>query len=214
MSALDDKVGCFIWETDDCGYSIKKVDHIDFDVEWEGCDGLWMAPIWTFSPPWSPVTNKQGLSGEVDFVEMCPKPSVATNLGCYDAGQGDGCKDGGVVGNRWGKGTGSNGKKHMQMTDSGDLIAKVDGKGVASYDNYLKTVYPTTDGRDNAYKFISDIFNDARGPRGDGGWDGCLGERNPLTNCKYAVTNIKITGKNGIAVFGENSQAKCKVMNA
>jgi len=214
MGSVADKVGCFVWETDDCQYPMKSVKQIDFDVEWEGCNDLWTAPLWTFSSPWSPDTNRQGLSGEIDFVEECPVPTVSTNLGCYDAGQGAGCVDA----QHWGAGTSSNGPQHMTMTldAQGSLdvqlcsIDKTSCKSVASYKNYLDVVYPTTDGRNNVYKFMSDVFNDQGG---DGGWSGCKAVQNPTTTCKYAVTNIKIESNSNIPIFSDPN-SKCHVLNA
>jgi len=214
MGSVADKVGCFVWETDDCQYPMKSVKQIDFDVEWEGCSDLWTAPLWTYSSPWSPDTGLQGLSGEIDFVEECAVPSVSTNLGCYDAGQGAGCVDA----QHWGTGTSSNGPQHMTMTldAEGSLdvqlcsIDKTSCKSVASYKNYLNVVYPTTDGRNNVYKFMSDVFNDQGG---DGGWSGCKAVQNPTTTCKYAVTNIKIESNSNAPVFSDPN-SKCHVLNA
>jgi len=214
MTATQDKVGCFVWQTDSCQYSMRSVRHIDFDVEWEDCPALWMAPLWTFSDPWAPDTGRQGLSGEVDFVEQCPVPTVATNLGCYNAGQGDGCWDA----QHWGRSSSSEGLQHMTMTldDEGNL--QIDhctgGKqrctAVAKYANYLNTVYPTTEGRDNVYKLVSDVFND-RG--GDPGWEGCQARKNPATACKYAVTNIRITSNSEAPIFPDPA-SKCFALNA
>merc|ERR1712066_1201834 len=214
MTTVADKAGCFVWETGDCQYPMKSVRRIDFDVEWEGCSDLWMAPLWTYSSPWSPETGRQGLSGEIDFVEECPVPSVSTNLGCYDAGQGAGCVDA----QKWGAGTSSNGAQHMTMTldAEGNLdvqlcsIDETGCKSVASYKNYLNVVYPTTEGRNNVYKFMSDVFNDQGG---DGGWSGCKAVQNPSTACKYAVTNIKIESNSNTPVFSD-SNSKCYVLNA
>jgi len=214
MTSASDKVGCFVWETDDCQYPMKSVKQIDFDVEWDGCSNLWMAPIWTFSYPWAPDTGLQGLSGEIDFVEECPVPSVNTNLGCYNADQGAGCVDS----QHWGEGTSSNGPQHMTMTldTEGNLEVQVCAadktgcKTVASYKNYLNIVYPTTDGRNNVYKFMSDIFNDQAG---DGGWGGCKAVQNPTTTCKYAVTNIQIESNSNAPVFSDPN-SKCYVLNA
>jgi len=214
MTTVADKAGCFVWETGDCQYPMKSVRRIDFDVEWEGCSDLWMAPLWTYSSPWSPETGRQGLSGEIDFVEECPVPTVSTNLGCYDAGQGSGCVDA----SKWGQGTSSNGPQHMTMSldAEGNLdvqLCTIDGtscRSVASYKNYLGVVYPTTDGRNNVYKFMSDIFNDQGG---DGGWSGCKAVQNPTTACRYAVTNIKIESNSNTPVFSD-SNSKCYVLNA
>eukprot|EP00931_Biecheleriopsis_adriatica_P005642 TRINITY_DN107135_c0_g1_i1.p1 TRINITY_DN107135_c0_g1~~TRINITY_DN107135_c0_g1_i1.p1 ORF type:complete len:414 (-),score=70.83 TRINITY_DN107135_c0_g1_i1:308-1549(-) len=214
MGSVENKVGCFVWETEDCQYTMRNVKQIDFDVEWDGCSSLWMAPLWTYSTPWAPLTGRQGLSGEIDFVEECPVPTVDTNLGCYNAGQGSGCVDS----THWGESSSSNGPKHMTMTldSEGNLnihVCNIDKTGckiVASYANYLDTVYPTRDGRNNPYKFMSDIFND-RG--GDGGWRGCKAVRNPTTTCKYAVTNIRIESNSFMPVFGDPN-SKCFVMNA
>merc|ERR1719422_877534 len=191
---------------------------IEFDVEWTGCENLWMAPIWTFSYPWAPITGRQGLSGEIDFVEGCQLPAINTNLGCYNAGQGEGCGDSA----HWGEGETSGGVKHMVMAFNGDdlLISVCSGTGVSSgpscervahYINYLNIVYPTTDGRDNLYKFMSDIFNDEGGP-GDGGWCGCKARRNYRTNCKYAVTKIQIHTHSNSRIFAANS--KCAPLDA
>jgi len=214
MNTVQDKVGCFVWETNDCQYSMKNVKQIDFDVEWFGCDNLWMAPLWLFSYPWAPVTGRQGLSGEVDLVEECAVPHVRTNLGCYNAGQGNGCVDA----QNWGQGASSSGPKHLTMSldDGGNLYVQVcaidrtDCRQVAKYVNYIGTVYPTTDGRDNLYKFMSDVFNDEGK---DGGWSGCKAVRNPSTTCKYAATNIEVTSNSNIPVFTD-STSKCYTLNA
>jgi len=205
-------VGCFVWETLDCQYPMKSVKRIDFDVEWDGCNNLWMAPLWTFSSPW---VSPQGLSGEIDFVEECVAPQVNTNLGC-PWGATAGCVDEKGLG----QGTGSNGPKHMTMTldTAGNLgiqfcsIDKTNCRSVATYTNYLNVVYPTSEGRNNLYKFMSDVFNDS--PRlGDGGWGGCNAQQNPTTTCKYAITNIEITSNSNLPVFADPN-SKCYTMNA
>merc|ERR1711997_905780 len=104
----------------------------------------------------------------------------------------------------------------MVMTfNGGDLIVHVcSGAGVSSgpscrrvafYKNYLNVVYPTREGRDNLYKFMSDIFND-RGGKYDGGWDGCRARRNYNTNCKYAVTKIQIHTHSNSPIFAADSK--------
>merc|ERR550525_271835 len=115
MSFTKSKPGCYVWSSEDCQWPMKSVSKIEFDVEWVGCERLWMCPLWTFSYPWAPRTDKQGLSGETDFVEECPLPDANTNLGCYDADQGANCKDGG----HWAPGQSSSGVKHMVMTFEG-----------------------------------------------------------------------------------------------
>merc|ERR1712061_943480 len=89
-------------------------------------------------------------------------------------------------------------------------IDKTGCKSVASYRNYLNVVYPTTNGRNNVYKFMSDVFNDRAG---DGGWGGCKAVQNPTTTCKYAVTNIKIESNSNAPIFSDPS-SKCRVLNA
>merc|ERR1719422_1662427 len=89
MNSTTRKIGCFVWATPDCQYPMRSVQKIEFDVEWTGCENLWMAPIWTFSYPWAPITNRQGVSGEIDFVEGCQLPAISTNLGCYNAYRGE-----------------------------------------------------------------------------------------------------------------------------
>jgi hypothetical protein len=202
MSTLNNKIGCFEWTTGDCSFSMHKVSAITFTVEWNNCDSLWFAPLWTFSSPW---ISPQGTSGEIDLVEACPVPSVRTNLGCYSVSHG--CKD--AV--PWGEGFSSYGPVDVTMTiNNGNLDIKICKKGtcrqVASYVNYLNTVYPTRNGRDNPYKFISDIWNN-RG--GDGGWNGCRAVRNPNSSCRYAVTALKIMSK--APLFGRHS--KCSALN-
>merc|ERR1719491_64707 len=142
------------------------------------------------------------------------------NLGCYNAGQGEGCRDA----QHWGGPSGGDsvGIKHMVMTFDGDdlHISVCSGAGVSSgpscqqiahYINYLDIVYPTTDDRDNLYKFMSDIFNDEGGP-GDGGWCGCRARRNYHTNCKYAVTKIRIHTRSNSRIFAPDS--KCAPLDA
>merc|ERR1719394_2178609 len=110
----------------------------------------------------------------------------------------------------------------MLLTFDGDdlHITVCSGSGVSSgpschrvahYTDYLSIVYPTTDGRDNLYKFMSDIFNDEGGP-GDGGWCGCKARRNHHTNCKYAVTKIQIHTHSNGPIFDASS--KCAALNA
>mmetsp|Transcript_42124 Transcript_42124/g.106005 ORF Transcript_42124/g.106005 Transcript_42124/m.106005 type:complete len:440 (-) Transcript_42124:75-1394(-) len=211
MRSVRDSVGCFEWVTDDCQFQMKRVRQIDFDVAWEGCDNLWMAPFWTFSHPW---VAPQGRSGEIDFVEACPVPTVTSNLGCYNAGLRDSCQDSFP----WGTGNSSEGHKHIRMTldKHGNLAVSLCKphlflcQQVASYENYLGIVYPTTEGRNNLYKFVSDIWNDAGN---DGGWGGCKAVRNPDTICRYAVTNIEVSSVDDIPVF-DDPTSKCFVLNA
>jgi len=207
-----------VWWSMECQYHMRGVKQLEFDVEWEACGGLWMAPLWTVSWPWAPKTGRQGESGEIDFVEECPVPAMNTNLGCYNAFQGDGCVDA----QHWATGETSGGVKHVVMTfDCDDLIIHVCSRGggssdgsctqVAFYRNYLSIVYPTREGRNNQYHFVSDIFNDR--PFGkDAGWSGCRAERNNDTACKYAVTNIRIHTKDGAPIFAPGS--KCAALDA
>jgi len=209
MRKVHKKTGCFEWVTKHCEMPMRKVRSIDFDVEWESCDALWVAPIWMFSDPWVPP---QGTSGEVDFVEACPTDTISTNLGCYSTDRSK-CKDA----EPWARASSSNGPKHVTMTinDVGDLevqVCNLDRTGcqrVASYTDYLNSVYPTSHGRDNVFRFISDIWND-RG--GDPGWAGCKAVKNPRTECRYAVTNIKVSSKSQGAIFGD-SASRCLAMN-
>ena len=209
MRSVQNKVGCFEWVTRECLFSMKSVQRIDFDVEWQDCENLWMAPIWTFSSPW---VYPQGTSGEIDFVEECPVPRVSTNLGCYSADRRK-CSDA----QPWGSGGSSNGPKHVAMTldHSGNLEVQVCGidrrncRTVATYKDYLNTVYPTRDGRDNLFHFVSDIWND-RG--GDKGWGGCHAVRNPSTSCRYAVTNIVVTRRSARPLFQDLSSS-CLYLN-
>jgi len=212
LGSVSNKVGCFIWRSSStCNFPMKSIARIEFDAEWTGCDNLWMAPLWTFSDPWQ---APQGTSGEIDFIEECTVPKVTTNLGCYSVNDA-GCQDG----DPWGGTSGtSSGPKHLSMTldTSGNLAVQVcnlDRSGcrqVAKYDGYLGKSYPTSGGRNNAFHFVSDIFND---PPGDasGGWDGCQASRNTNTQCKYAITNLKLTSTSGRPVFSPGS---CAALNA
>lgn len=209
MRSVQNKVGCFEWTTKECLFPMRSVKRIDFDVEWEGCENLWMAPIWTFSNPWK---YPQGTSGEIDFVEECPAPHVSTNLGCYSAERGK-CSDA----QHWGGAGSSNGPRHMAMTldHSGNLevsvcsIDRSDCRTVATYKDYLETVYPTSGGRDNLFHFVSDVWND-RG--GDNGWRGCRAVQNPSTKCRYAVTNMMVTTSTGAPLFQDLSSS-CLSLN-
>jgi len=211
MRSVQRKVGCFEWTTTSCLFPMRSVRRIDFDIEWEGCENLWMAPLWTFSSPWK---WPQGTSGEIDFVEECPVPHVSTNLGCYSADPSK-CSDA----QHWGKAGSSQGPKHMAMTldDRGNLQVDVCGihrdrcRTVATYRDYLNTVYPTSHGRDNLYHFVSDIWNDRAGD-GDGGWAGCHAVQNPSTSCRYAVTNIVVT-RNSAAPLFQDLSSSCLYMN-
>jgi len=199
MGSVADKIGCFEWVSS-CTFQMLSVKQIDFDVEWEDCDSLWMAPFWTYSSPWM---APQGKSGEIDLVEACPVPSVKTNLGCYNADVGDNCYDA----TAWGSGSSSGGPKHLTMTlEGGQLEVNVcwaDGtncKRVAYYRDYINLVYPTSGGRNNPYHLVSDVWN---GGPGDGGWSGCNAEQNPSTQCRFAVTNIQFTSNSEAPVFGD-----------
>jgi hypothetical protein len=98
MSTLKDRTGCFAWVADDCNIDMRRVKKLEFDVDLTQCEALWAAPIWLSPLDWR---DPQGLSGEVDFVEMCPVPTVATNLGCYSVPHSpDTCLDGGAT--HWG----------------------------------------------------------------------------------------------------------------
>lgn len=215
MTTVSDRTGCFAWVTEQCQMDLRRVRKIEFDVDMTQCEALWAAPFWMSPLQW---VGPQGMSGEVDFVEACAVPNVATNLGCWSAPGSAQCMDGGP----WAQATGLMGPKHLVMTlddttnvnAGGTLkvnLCGLDGSNcrlVARYQNYLSTVYPTR-GQQNGwpFEFRSDVWN---GYALDSGWKGCNAQRNPGTQCKYAIRNIKVTSNNGQPVFG----GKCAALNA
>merc|ERR1719203_2781502 len=110
--------------------------------------------------PWSPPA---GLSGEVDFVEMCPVNSVASNYaGCIGSVAGR-CKQG-----QWASAAGLHGPKHVRFDVEGEnvrtQVCNLDRTGwseTSHYTNFLARAQSTWD------VFVSDVWN---GHGGDGGW--------------------------------------------
>lgn len=215
MRPLSVRTGCFAWTMSQCSFDLRQVSSIEFDVDMASCGGLWSAPLWLSPLKW---IAPQGLSGEIDFVEVCPAPQASTNLGCYSVNTGPGqCQDG----QRWGNPQNFSGPKHMSMTldatnsltSGGSLtiqVCNLDGtacKVVAKYVDYLSKVYPTQNQRNGQpFMFVSDVWN---GAGVDGGWNGCGAQRNAATECSYVIRNIQVNTWGGQPLF----TGKCSPLN-
>lgn len=219
MESVDDPTGCFAWIADQCPIDLRHTAMLEFDIDVAQCENLWTSPLWLSPLVWR---FPQGLSGEVDLVEMCPVPNITTNLGCWSLGAAkDVCTDG--VDGAWGTNGNLDGKKHVLMTleDGRDLQAKggllvrvCDESGscvkVAYKVDFLSASYPTA-GQKNGWplELRSSVWNGYPTPE-DGGWSACKAVHNPLTKCKYLINNIKVTSNTGIPMFS----GKCAPLNA
>lgn len=176
---------------------MTKVSKIEFDFDFSDCQDVWTAPLWITPETWiSPGST----SGEIDFVEMCPVGSAATNFGAA----------GGVGENQmaWGSGSSSNGPKHfvLSIDDGGNLKTKIcnlDGAtgcyDGANYDNFLNVITSK-----NNHHFVTDVWN---GHGGDSGWSGCGANHNEATQCKYAIMNLRVYTKDGQPLYSGSCAA-------
>lgn len=199
MRSIPNKGGCFVWSTWGCGTDMTRVSKIEFDFDFAQCQDIWTAPLWITPEVW---LDPGGTSGEIDFLEMCPVGSVATNFGA-----------GGQPGEsqlQWGSGAGPNGPKHMSMTfdRSGNLrstICNLDGTtgcfAGARYDSFMNRITSK-----NNHHFVSDVWN---GYGGDGGWYGCGARHNEGTQCHYAIMNIRVHTFDGSSLYS----GACAAMN-
>lgn len=204
MSEVQDKTGCFVAQSSECGTDMTLVSKIEFDVDFEQCQDVWSAPLWISPYDWK---MPGGTSGEIDFAEMCPVGSVATNFGA--GGQP------GEEQEKWrgASGASPNGPKHFILTldGAGNLKTKICALGGphgggncvdgAHYDVFLSKITSKID-----HHFNTDIWN---GHGGDGGWTGCQARNNPNTNCRYAVMNIQVETKSGRPLY----RGKCAALN-
>jgi len=198
MANVASKTGCFVWEAHDCGTDMTRVAKIEFDFDFSSCQDVWTAPIWITPDHWY---SPGGTSGEIDFLEMCPVGSVATNFGA--GGQQ------GEYQEKWGSGAGVDGPKHytLSLDSAGSLttqICNLDGTGCfagAHYENFMNRITSK-----HNHHFVSDIWN---GYGGDSGWKGCHGRNSPATQCRYAIMNIKVTSKDGQPLYS----GKCAALN-
>eukprot|EP00927_Polykrikos_kofoidii_P010023 TRINITY_DN1422_c0_g1_i4.p1 TRINITY_DN1422_c0_g1~~TRINITY_DN1422_c0_g1_i4.p1 ORF type:complete len:376 (+),score=34.04 TRINITY_DN1422_c0_g1_i4:79-1206(+) len=198
MTSLSSKSGCFVWEASQCGTDMTRVSEISFDFDFSGCQDVWAAPLWITPDNWrSPGYS----SGEIDFVEMCPVGSWATNF-AGGGGQGE-------YQMKHGSGSGPNGPKHFSLTfdTAGDLrtlICDLDGSNCyngAYYNGFLHKITSKYN-----HHFVSDVWN---GYGGDGGWSGCHARHSGGTSCKYAIMNLKVRTTDGRPLYS----GKCAAMN-
>merc|ERR1712061_372925 len=105
MAALTDKTGCFVVSTRNkgCMFQAERLASFEFDIDMTECGDVWAAPLWMTPHPW--IAPGQ-FSGEVDYVELCPRGTVSTNFGCGGAP--------GEVQLSWAQASGLNGPKHFQ----------------------------------------------------------------------------------------------------
>jgi hypothetical protein len=78
MRNIQNKGGCFVWDTFGCGTDMTRVSKIEFDFDYSQCGDVWTAPLWITPDNWK---LPGGTSGEIDFLEMCPVGRAATNFG-------------------------------------------------------------------------------------------------------------------------------------
>lgn len=179
---------------------MTKVSKIEFDFDFETCHDVWAAPLWITPEDWH---APGGTSGEIDFLEMCPAGSFATNFGA--PGQP------GEYQKQWGSAWGPGGPKHYVMTfDNGGSVAthmcNLDGSGCrydgASYQNFINRITSKYN-----HHFVSDVWN---GWGGDSGWKGCGGRNSPATSCRFAIMNLKVSTRDGRPLYS----GKCAALNA
>lgn len=190
MSKLSSRTGCFVWEAHDCATDMTRVSKIEFDFDFSHCEDVWAAPLWITPDNWK---EPGGTSGEIDFLEMCPVGSVATNFGA--GGQP------GETQMKWGSGAGAKGPKHftLSLDNAGTLttqICNLDRSGCfngAHYTNFLGKITSKYH-----HHFVSDIWN---GHGGDGGWSGCHAKNSPATQCSYAIMNLRVSTKDGKPLY-------------
>lgn len=204
LASVSSKTGCYAW-TSECTFDLLRVSSIVFDVDLRNCASVWACPLWISPSPW--VAPAQ-TSGEIDFVELCPRGAVATNFGA-----------GGEPGEReqsWASAFGLEGPRRFTMTIGGGggtlatRICRLDGSDCfdgAVYENFL-SVAASTRGRSVSfpYHINVDVWN---GYGGDGGWYGCGAQNDPQTTCQFAIRNIRIHSKDGGPIFG----GKCAALN-
>lgn len=198
LSTMNSRGGCFVWEASGCGTDMTRVSKIEFDFDFSQCEDVWAAPLWITPDHWK---EPGGTSGEIDFLEMCPVGSVATNFGA-----------GGQTGEhqqKWGSGSGPNGPKHFTLTldNSGNLktqICHLDGTSCFSgayYDGFIDRVTSKYN-----HHFVSDVWN---GYGGDAGWSGCHARHTAETQCHYAIMNLRVHTKDGQPLY----TGKCAALN-
>jgi hypothetical protein len=169
---------------------------MEFDVTWNDCQDIWMAPLWLYSDPWR---GPQGLSGEIDLLETCrgQNPKITTSIICRDHPHAQ-CYE-----PKWGDANGGKGHFVGKIASDGTWTMTRDGKLVSRYPQYINKIHSYKNGRNDPFHFVTDIWN---GGAGDDGWKYC-GMLNHKTQCRYTVKNIKLTLKGGKKLSG-----KCRAM--
>lgn len=199
MSSLPSSGGCFVSEASGCGTDMARVSMIEFDFDFSQCHDVWAAPLWITPERWM---EPGGTSGEIDFLEMCPVGSVATNFGA--PGQP------GESQMKWGSGAGPNGPKHFTLIldAQGNLktrICNLDGHTScldgAHYDGFIDRITSK-----ESHHFVSDVWN---GYGGDGGWQACGARHNAMTHCHYAIMNLRVHSNDGRPLY----QGRCAALN-
>jgi hypothetical protein len=192
----------------DCIISdLRKVKQIEFDIDIQGCEDVWAAPLWLYPSPWQWPGQT---SGEIDMVEFCPVGKVNTNFG--SPGQA------GEFQVSWADASSLAGPKHYTMTfdstipgQGGSLnttICNLAGEECVQgghYANFLDTVSPTKGDKPFPYTFSADLWNGFGGE----GWSSCHAKNSPDTKCKYAVRNIRVHPSDGKPLF----EGKCAKLN-
>lgn len=198
LRSMSSRGGCFVWEAYGCGTDMTRVSQIEFDFDFAQCNDVWAAPLWITPQNWM---NPGGTSGEIDFLEMCPVGSVATNFGA--GGQA------GETQMKWGSGSGAGGPKHFTLTFDahGNLktrICNLDGSSCfdgAHYEGFINRITSKND-----HHFVSDVWN---GYGGDSGWRGCGARHSPGTECHYAIMNLRVHTFDGRPLYS----GRCAALN-
>jgi len=190
MSSVASRTGCFVWKTHECSTDMTRVAKIEFDFDFQHCEDVWAAPLWITPDHWK---LPGGTSGEIDFLEMCPVGSVATNFGA--GGQP------GETQMKWGSAKSASGPKHftLSLDNAGTLttqICNLDKTGCFNGAHYDKFINRITSKKH--HHFVSDIWN---GHSGDAGWKGCNAKNSPSTQCSYAIMNLRVTSKDGQPLY-------------
>jgi hypothetical protein len=196
---------CSAIDLSKCRFNIKNLKSLKFTFRLQGCNHIWIAPIWFTPDPWD---KPQCQSGEIDLLESCKGPRLQTSFGDMRASQT--CT------------SSKSNLTNLTLEDNKDYDFRMDveqdqnnvtlvfyykassastwiKRGVR--ENYQEThgwqQYPSS------YHLISDVWN---GGDGDEGYQGCGYTPASQEKCKYTVSNIVFTPRSSSApVFADST---------
>lgn len=186
---------CIWYNMPQCEFNMDDIHTLSFDVTSSGCGKQWICPLWSTPRYWG---TSQDHSGEVDYVENCAgnlNIAFGSSPGMY---------------HKWGNATAESlaghvtihfdqGKDHIW----GDMCPLGGERDDCAHFDHWGYFAATAANRahGNVSHFVSDIWNGQQGSA----LDVCSLNRDPYTNCKYSVSNIKMQGNKGPLFSGECS---------